>query len=126
MPAKEKTVASSNASNKVWVATRDSVAGFGVTPDEAIMAGSEKNFFGASKAGLTLVGSSLHFLMRTETIRESGMWMWLPAELRMIPSTMVTPIPQNFVMTPIPAMMAVVAGELPSFLAFGTAVLAGG
>jgi len=109
--------------NKIWIATKDSVAGFGVKPDEAMMVGSEKNFVGVSKAGVAIVAGGLHFLMRTETIRESGLFMWLPAEIRMIPSTIVTPNPVNMVSPPLPAMLKIVAAELPSFLAFGAAAL---
>lgn len=122
MPAQEKKGSPTGAKSKIWVATKDSVAGFGIKPEEAIMAGSEKNFFGASKTGLAIVGSALSFLMRAETIREGGLWAWMPSEMRMIPSSMMTPSPAVTIMTPMPAMLNVVMAELPSFLSLGSVI----
>lgn len=119
--AKEKSNPSGQPESRVWVASKDAVAGFALTKNSAMLVGSEKNFVGASKVGVALVGSSITFLTRGENIMEGGLWKWMPSEVRMIPSTMFTPMPQRFPMPPIPGLMIAIAAELPSFLAFGIA-----
>ncbi len=85
---------------KIWKAVPDTSAGFMVTPDFAAMAGSDKNFITASKEGVQISGS-ISLITTGEQIRQAGLFVNMNDFVKMIPSTIVTPIPSIFPFPPI-------------------------
>jgi len=102
---------------KIWTASRKATGGFMVTPDSAVMAGNEKNFVAADGSGVYISGGgSISFNTTSENIRTGGLWVHLNDFLRMIPSTIMTPIPPTIPFAPL-ALPAMIAFNLPFFLA---------
>lgn len=79
---------------KVWKATDDSFAGFMVTPESAVMAGSENNFISVSAQGVAISGP-VSFITTSENKRSGGFFSENPDFVKMIPGSMVTPINQQ-------------------------------
>lgn len=75
---------------KVWKATPESVAGFMVTPEAVVMAGSRTNFFVSGKGG-NVISGPISFLTTSEQKRNAGLFVELPDFVKMIPGTIVTP-----------------------------------
>lgn len=100
---------------KIWKATPDSDSGFMVTPENVVMAANDKNYIVVDEHGTNIAGP-ISFMTTSEQIRQGGLFTQMPDFVKMIPGTMVTPIPQGFPFPPV-ALIASVALTLPSLLA---------
>jgi len=109
-------MAASKKGYKIWKASRDSEAGFMVTPEYAIMAGAKNAFIAVSKEG-THISGPLSLITTGENIRTAGLFVGMNDFVKMIPSTMVTPIPSQIPVPPV-ALFTSVAKSLPFILAF--------
>lgn len=103
------------ANFKIWRATKDSAAGFMVTPNSAVMAGSKDAFIAATKNGIALSGP-ISLIATGEQIRQGGLFVKMNDFVKMIPSTIVTPIPDQIPFPPV-ALMTSVAKSLPFIIA---------
>jgi hypothetical protein len=101
---------------RIWKADRDSDVGFMVTPESAFMIGSKNSFFATSKEG-NVISGPLSFIATGEQIRQAGLFVKMNDFVKMIPSTMVTPIPDQIPFPPV-AMFTSIAKSLPFALAF--------
>ncbi len=105
----------SKSNFKVWKASRESAAGFMVTPDTAVMAGSPKNFIAINSTG-THISGPVSFITSSDMIRKGGLFVEMNDFIRMVPSTIVTPIPPQIPIPPI-ALFSNVAKTMPFVLA---------
>lgn len=101
---------------KVWTATQDSESGFIVMPDKAVMVGNKKNFIAAHQDGVTIVANSIVFGTISENIRTGGLFLQMNDFIRMIPSSIVTPIPPQVPAPPL-AMFTGIIKHIPIVLA---------
>lgn len=108
-------MAVSKAKFKIWKADTGSAAGFMVTPDYTVMAGSKDSFFAASKEGCFISGP-LTLISTGDQIRKAGLFVGMNDFVKMIPSTIVTPIPEQIPFPPV-AFFTSVAKSLPFALA---------
>jgi hypothetical protein len=113
-------MAGAKSKYRVWKADRDSAAGFMVTPDEVVMAGAKNAFFAANKEGCFISGP-LSIMATSESVRRAGIFIEQFDFLKMIPSTIVTPIPMQMPMPPV-SLFTSIAKSLP----FAIALLASG
>jgi len=93
-------MAGSKGRYKIWKATKDSEAGFMAAPDASYMIGSKQAFIAVGKTGTTISGPT-SFLTTSENLRYAGMFASPPDFINLLPSTLVSPIPQRL---PIPPM----------------------
>lgn len=101
---------------KIWTATDDAKAGFMVTPSTAFMIGSRTNFLAVDKNGITAMGKSFSFGISSENIRKGGLFLGKNDFVQMIPSTIVTPLPNQIPFPPLGLITSVIK-DLPMFLA---------
>jgi len=101
---------------KIWKASRESDAGFMITPETAIMAGSKSAFIAIDKKG-THISGPVSFITTGENIRTAGLFVGMNDFVKMVPSTIVTPIPSQLPIPPI-GMFTSVALSLPFLMAF--------
>lgn len=85
---------------KVWKLQTDSVPNFNVKAESVQMVGDETHFVKVSEKGTVIYGP-LSIVAGTESIRTGGMFTSLPNMAKMIPSTTVTPIPDQIPVPPI-------------------------
>ena len=81
-----------------------------------MMIGNERNFITASNLGLSFVGNSVSFVCLSEQKRNCGVFVEMNDFIRMIPQTIVTPIPSQIPFPPIALPLAMLVG-LPFFIA---------
>lgn len=101
---------------KVWTASKDAPAGFQVEEKAAYLIGSRANFVVADGNGVTLNGKSITLGTGSENIRSGGLFVGMNDIIRMIPTTLVTPMPHQIPFPP----MGLVTGlmkDLPFFVA---------
>jgi hypothetical protein len=108
-------MATPKAKFKIWKADTSSAAGFMVTPDYAVMAGSENAFFSASKEGCFISGP-LTLISTGDQVRTAGLFVGMNDFVKMIPSTIVTPIPSQIPFPPV-AFFSSILKSLPFALA---------
>jgi hypothetical protein len=108
------------AKYKIWKADKNSAAGFMVTPDSVVMAGAKNSFFASNKEGCFISGP-LSILATSENVRRAGLFVEQFDFMKMIPSTIVTPIPMQMPMPPV-SLFTSIAKSLP----FVLALLSGG
>lgn len=99
---------------KIWKCGADSASGFMITPDSAIIAGTDENFIVVDSGGTNIAGP-VSFMTSSDQVRQGGLFVQLPDFVRMIPGTMVTPIPPQIPFPPV-ALIASVATMLPALL----------
>lgn len=114
-------MAEMNQKVKVWRASKTATAGFMTGENFAVMAGTKTNFVVASDTGVGISGKSISFMTTSENIRHGGLFILTNDFLRMIPQTLVTPMPSQVPYPPI-GLVSNVVKDLPFFLA----LLAGG
>jgi hypothetical protein len=85
---------------KIWKASLTSSAQFAISSDSAFMVGKENRFIKVNKNGTTVYGP-MAVVAGTESIKTGGMFVSLPNLVKMIPSTFVSPIPDQIPMPPI-------------------------
>lgn len=96
---------------RIWKAIPESKAGFMVTPDTVVMAGNSSNFIIVDQHG-TAIGGPISFMTTSEQIRQGGLFVQMPDFVRMVPSSVVTPIPPQVPFPPV-ALIAAVALTMP-------------
>ena len=107
----------SEAKIKIWKATRNSKTGFMVTEDAVVMAGSKSNYIVADDNGVNIAGS-ISLMCSSDQIRSGGLFVSMNDFIKMIPGTIVTPIPQSLPIPPvkmigyISEMLPILAGTL--------------
>ncbi len=100
---------------RIWKAVPESKAGFMVTADSVAMAASSSNFIVVDQHGTNIAGP-VSFMTTSENIRQGGLFTQMPDFVRMVPSSVVTPIPPQIPFPPI-AMIAVFALMAPALAA---------
>lgn len=100
---------------KIWKASKDSKAGFMVTPDTAVMAGSKSAFFAASKEGCFISGP-ISFITTGEQTRRAGLFVGMNDFVKMLPSNIMMPIPDLIPVPPV-ALFSSMALSLPFMIA---------
>ncbi len=109
---------------RIWQAVKDGPATM-VTPEAAFLIGSKNNFIAAHKNGLALIGKGITFGTSGEQIRQGGLFVGMNDFVRMIPSTITTPIPPQMPMPPM-GMVSSVMKDLPFFIAMMAGAIAVG
>jgi len=84
---------------RVFRASKKSDAAVVVSDDTAILAASKDNFVLANKQGVTIKGP-ISMITPSHEIRVGGMWTLTSDFMRMLPSTIVTPLPNQILMPP--------------------------
>jgi len=110
------TAGESTKNIKIWKATRNSNAGFMVTERSAFMIGTRNNFIVAADTGVSIAGKSISFNTTSENIRAGGLFVQMNDFVRMVPQTLVTPMPTQIPFPPF-GMVTSVMKDLPFFLA---------
>ena len=100
---------------KIWKATSESKAGFMVTPEYVVMAGTAKNYIVIDQNGTNIAGG-ISLMSTSDQIRQGGLFVQMNDFVKMIPGTMVTPIPQLIPFPPV-ALIASFAQHLPALMA---------
>jgi hypothetical protein len=101
---------------KVWTASKNAPAGFQVEEKAAYMIGSRSNFIAADGNGVSITGKSITLGTGAENVRRGGLFIGLNDFIKLIPTTIVTPMPEQIPFPP----MGVVTGvmkDLPFFIA---------
>lgn len=106
---------------RVWRASKDATAGIMLGENFAVLAGTKSNFVVASDTGIGISGKSISMITTSENIRHAGLFILTNDFLRMIPQTLVTPMPSQVPYPPI-GLVSNIVKDLPFFLA----LLAGG
>lgn len=101
---------------KIWKASKDALAGFMITNDVAIMAGNTSNFIAVGKAGVSVSGKSISFNVPSENERHGGLFVRMPDFTQMIPSNIITNVPQQIPAPPL-GMLIQLTQDLPFFFA---------
>lgn len=101
--------------NRIWRANKSADAGLYLTPNAAYLIGNEKNFVTANENGVQICGGLTQLCM-SEQIRQGGLFVKMNDFVRMVPQTIVTPIPSQIPFPPIMFPLAILAG-LPFFIA---------
>lgn len=101
---------------QVWRISRESPAAIEVTENTALLAGSRANFVAASGAGVTIVGKSVNFGVLSENQRHGGLFIRMNDFLQMVPTTIVTPVPNQIPFPPF-GLASSMLSDLPFFLA---------
>lgn len=109
-------MAASEQNFKIWTATNTSSAGVMVTPKASFLVGTPSNFVVAGDGGIGLMGKSISMGTLGENIRQGGLFIKMNDFVRMIPQTMVTPIPSQIPFPPI-GMITSILSDLPFFIA---------
>jgi hypothetical protein len=100
---------------KVWRATNTSKAGFVATPDTVKMLATPDKFIAIDNNGLSINGP-LSINSTSEQIRQGGLFTQMPDFVRMIPPTIMTPIPSQMPFPPL-AFAAGIVLMIPVLLA---------
>jgi hypothetical protein len=109
-------LANNNAQNpekkyRVWVVGKDANAGFIATPNWVGMA-SNKNYIAVDENGIAIGGRGISLNTSSESVRRGGLFVNMNDFVRMIPGTIVTPIPPQIPFPPL-GLINVVRGILP-------------
>lgn len=107
---------------KTWRVT-GAKAGMQVTSEGAFMVGSEKNFIAATDKGISLIAKSIAFGTTSENLRHAGLWVEMNDFLRMIPQSIVTPIPSQIPWPPLGFATSIVR-DVPFFIAMAVGSVA--
>ena len=106
---------SSHKDIRIWRVSKDSTAGVEIGPTHALMAANRNNFFVATEIGLGLAGNSVSFMLPSEKIRHGGFFIRQNDFLQMIPSTIVTPNPNQIPFPPFGLVSSIIK-DMPAFL----------
>jgi len=98
---------------KVW-RLAGGKAGLMLSEDTAVMSSSDKNFIAVGPNGISISGP-INMMTTSENIRKSGVFVDMNDFAKIMPSTIVSPIPPSIPMPPI-AVFAYVAMFLPGLL----------
>lgn len=102
---------------KVWRATPQSPAGFQVEEKVAYVVGNRTNFIAVGQAGVVLSGGSgVSFNTTSENVRRGGLFIEMNDLVKMIPTTLVTPMPGQIPFPPL-AIVTSILKDMPFFVA---------
>lgn len=101
---------------KVWRIRNTSPAGIQLNENSVEITAGTKNSLVVSEAGIGLVGKSVTLGPGSENVRHAGLFVELPDFGSMIPSTIVTPLP-NRIPSPPMGYMSLILKALPVFIA---------
>ena len=110
---------------KVWRASRNAGAGIVARENSIQIIGSNKSAIEVNQTGIGLIAKSVSFGMSSANIRTGGMFNMGNEFTSMIPSSMVTLIPQRLPFPPLGFIMGLIP-VLPVFLATFAASQVGG
>lgn len=105
---------SSKVKTKVWRVSGKSESAFTLSDGSAKMIGSKGSFIAADKDGIAISGN-ISFICTSDQIRRGGLFLELNDFVRMIPTTIVTPMPNQIPFPPM-GMVAGISKDLPVFL----------
>lgn len=99
---------------KVWRATPTSQTGIVVSDGSAKVVGGPGSFIAVDKEGIALSGP-VAFVGASQDRRNAGLWVEMPDMVKMIPTTLVTPMPSQI---PFPSfgIIGAMARDVPIFL----------
>ena len=106
---------------RIWTATRDAQAGMMVKEDSAYMVADRKNFIATTREGTIISANSVVFNLPSDAIREGGLFVRMNDMVRMIPTTLVTPMSQHIPFPPFGFAFAI-AKDLEFFYAMSNIV----
>lgn len=101
---------------KVWRVSPTSTAGVEITEGAVVVAGSRTNFISAHSAGITMMGKSINFGVPSENQRHGGMFIKMNDFLQMVPTTIVTPVPNQIPFPPF-GLASSMLSNMPFFVA---------
>lgn len=110
---------------KVWRASKNANAGITVRDNMVQIIGSNKSAIEVNGTGIGLVSKSVSFGLSSSNIRTGGMFNMGDEFTSMIPSTIVTLIPQRLPFPPLGFIMGLVP-VIPVFIAVLVASQVGG
>ena len=99
---------------KVWRASPKTEAGFMTTETEAVMSGGKGNFFASDRNG-NYISGPVSFVTTGEQVRRAGLFVEQNDFIKMLPSTLVTPIPPQIPAPPV-ALFASIAKTMPTLM----------
>ncbi len=100
---------------KVWRASINSPAGMMVTEKAAFLIGNRSNFVVANDIGTLISGKSITLNTTSEQIRVGGFFVKMNDLTQMIPSTLVTPMPNQVPFPPLGLALGILK-DIPFFL----------
>lgn len=106
---------------KVWTASKNSPAGVQVSETSAVLVGNKYNFVAAHENGVAISGNSIAFNTTSENIRKGGLFVEMNDFVKMVPTTIVTPMPEQIPYPPF-GMVSGIIKDLPFFIAMVAAV----
>lgn len=101
---------------KIWKASKTSNAGMMITEKSAFLIGGRNNFVAVGDTGVAVVGKSIAFSTTSENLRQGGLWVQMNDFVRMVPQSVVTPMPSQIPFPPI-GLVTSVMKDLPFFFA---------
>lgn len=99
---------------KVWRATPSSQSGVVLSDGSAKLVGNRGNFVVADKDGVAISGP-VSFITTSDQKRSGGLFVELNDFVKMIPTTIVTPMPNQIPWPPF-SMISSIARDVPIFL----------
>ncbi len=100
---------------RIWKASPTAKPGFMVTPEVVVMAANRHNFIVVDQTGTNIAGP-VSLMTTSEQIRQGGLFVQMNDFVRMVPPTIVTPIPSQVPFPPV-ALVASVALSMPILMA---------
>jgi hypothetical protein len=101
---------------RIWRATPDSEAMVAVSDSAAYLIGNSDTFVCADNTGVAINSSSISFNTTSENIGHAGFFIEENDFFNMMPSTIITPVPQRLPFPPL-GFVSVILQDLPVFLA---------
>jgi hypothetical protein len=101
---------------QVWRVSKSATAAIEIGEKTVIMAGSRANFIAASDVGIALMGESISFGTLSEKQRHAAMFVKRNDFSQMVPTTLVTPMPDNMPWPPF-GLASSIMKDLPFFVA---------
>ena len=101
---------------KVWRATKAANAGVMIDQTFASLIGNKNNFVTAHSGGVAIFGNSITLGTTSENIRVGGLFVNMNDFVKMIPQTLVTPMPSQVPFPPFGFFTGIVK-DMPFFLA---------
>ena len=100
---------------RIWRCTPESDASVAISEKAAYLIGNRSNYVSADETGVSLNGP-ISFNCLSEQIRHAGLFSEQNDIINMLPSTIVTPIPQRMPFPPLGFAVSIMK-DLPAFLA---------
>ena len=85
---------------KVFRSSNTAKAGIMVRDEAAFVIGNDNNFIVVDNRGITMRGAESHVCMSND-IRQGGLWTQQPDFIRMLPSTIASPLPAQMITPPV-------------------------